>query len=105
MTWIALLGCVILVVVSLGITYVIDQPDGPLDGATVTYMPLLIGFGFIAGIALSVICLAHALARSRGGTVSGVEYRHSKRTRTVLMAIGAVGIIGLGSGAIYYYVM
>ena len=98
LTWISVVGCVILIAVSLGVTYLIEQPDGPLDATTAAYLPVVIGFGFILGLGVSVICLAHAFARA-----PGAQYRHSGRTRAMLAVIGIVGSIGLTAGAIFYY--
>jgi hypothetical protein len=105
LTWIAVVGCVILIAVSLGVTYLIEQPDGPLDGTIAAYRPVVIGFGFIVGLGVSVICLAHAFARAPGGATSGAQYRHSGRTRAVLAIIGILGSLSLTAGVIVHYVM
>jgi hypothetical protein len=105
LTWISVVGCVILIAVSLGVTYLIEQPDGQLDGTTAAYLPAVIGFGFIVGLGVSVVCLAHAFARASGAAAPGMQYRHSGWTRAVLAVIGTIGIIGLTAGAICYYVM
>jgi hypothetical protein len=105
LTWISVVGCVILIAVSLGVTYLIEQPDGPLDGTIAAYQSVVIGFGFIVGLGVSVICLARASARVPAAAARGTQYRHSGRTRAVLAVIGTIGTIGLTAGAICYYVM
>lgn len=105
LTWISVVGCVILIAVSLGVTYLIEQPDGPSDGTIAAYQPVVIGFGFIVGLGVSIICLAHAFARAPGGATSGAQYRHPGRTRAVLAIIGTLGSLSLTAGVIFYYVM
>lgn len=104
LTWICAIGGTILIAVALGITYVIDHPDASSEGPPVSYMPLVIGFGFIIGIGLSVICLAHAFAR-KSPPSPGAPFRHSRRTRAILAGAGATGSVGLTLGAIFYYVV
>ena len=104
LTWICAIGGTVLIAVALGITYVIDHPDASSEGPPVSYMPLVIGFGFIIGIGVSVICLAHAFARKSPPSPEA-PFRHSRRTRAILAGAGATGSIGLTLGAIFYYVV